>query len=339
MTETTLLSPASIPSTQNRILLTGGTGFFGKALLRHWIKAAEVGQVMPQVTIVSRQPKTFQLEHPEFAGLKWLEFHQGDVLRPDTLPTARCFTHLLHAAADSTFGARLTSLERYSQIVDGTRNLLDFAVATGAKRFLLASSGAVYGRLQGQTGVREDCLQMPDPLQPGEAYGVAKRTAEHLCALYREAYGLETIITRCFAFVGPDLPLDVHFAIGNFIRDAVVADEIVVKGDGQPLRSYMHQQDLAQWLTVLLERGSGGEAYNVGSPEAWSVGNVAYRVRDLLAPNKLVHVLSQADPNSSMRSSYVPNVDKACALGLKLEWSLDEAILDTGAAARAQSFG
>lgn len=307
-----------------KLLLTGGTGFFGKALLRYWQR-----QPGPEVCVLSRDPERFRAAYPDLCRLPGLRLLRGDIANADALPRGEQFTHVLHAAADSTLGPRLTPLERYDQIVGGTRNLLDFAVRSGAKRFLLTSSGAVYGHLQGATGVREDCLQMPDPLQPGQAYGIAKRTAEHLCALYRDAHGLETVVARCFAFVGPDLPLDVHFAIGNFIRDALTADAIVVNGDGLPLRSYMHQQDLAHWLTALLERGVAGEAYNVGSPEALSVGELAHRVRDLLAPGKPVQVRAKGDPAGGTRNGYIPNVDKAHALGLGLQWSLADAIRDT----------
>lgn len=314
-----------------KLLLTGGTGFFGKALLRYWQQ-----QPAADVCILSRDPERFRAAYPDLCRLPGLRLLRGDIADAATLPRGEQFTHVLHAAADSTLGPQLTPLQRYDQIVGGTRNLLDFAVASGARRFLLTSSGAVYGRLTGATGVREDCLQMPDPLEPGQAYGVAKRTAEHLCALYRQAHGLETVVARCFAFVGPDLPLDVHFAIGNFIRDALAADAIVVNGDGLPLRSYMHQHDLAHWLTVLLERGAAGEAYNVGSPDALSVGELAHRVRDLLAPDKPVRVLARGDAAAATRNGYIPNVEKALALGLTLNWSLDDAIRDTGAATRAR---
>jgi len=73
------------------------------------------------------------------------------------------------------------------------------------------------------------------------------------------------VVARCFAFVGADLPLNVHFAIGNFIRDALTADALTVSGDGTPLRTYLDQSDLAHWLFTMLERGRSGEDYNVSS--------------------------------------------------------------------------
>jgi dTDP-glucose 4,6-dehydratase len=174
--------------------------------------------------------------------------------------------------------------------------------------------------------IPEDWFGMPDPLNPELAYGVAKRGAEHLCALYRHAHGLETVIARCFAFVGPDLPLDVHFAIGNFIRDALSADAITVGGDGSPLRSYLDQRDLAVWLNELLLNGSAGQAYNVGSDQAISVGDLARLVRDTLSPDKPVRILGAPDARQH-RNIYVPDITKAKnELGLRVSVSLTDAI-------------
>ena len=136
----------------------------------------------------------------------------------------------------------------YDQIVDGTRNILDLAIASGAKRFLYTSSGAVYGQQPDLENITEDWNSSPLTSNPLTVYSQAKRAAEHLCALYRETYGIETIITRCFAFVGQDLPLDAHYAIGNFIHNAFYSEKILVKGDGTPLRTYLDQSDLAHYF-------------------------------------------------------------------------------------------
>ena len=172
----------------------------------------------------------------------------------------------------------------------------------------------------------EDWLGIPDPLNPALAYGVAKRATEHLCSLYHNAYGLETIIARCFSFVGPDLPLDVHFAIGNFIRDALTRDAITVSGDGSPVRSYLDQRDLAQWLDCLLRQGRAGQAYNVGSDLAICIADLANLVRDTLAPEKKVCILGAGD-GCQHRNLYVPDIHKARnELGLRVTIPLRAAI-------------
>lgn len=243
---------------------------------------------------------------------------------------------MLHAATESTIGPSLTPLQRYDQIVDGTRNILDLTVATGARRFLLTSSGAIYGPQPSDlAAIPEDCAGSPPLSETSTAYGQAKRAAEHLCALVAEQHDLETMVARCFAFVGPDLPLNVHFAIGNFIRDALTADAITVFGDGTPLRTYLDQSDLAHWLLTLLEHGRPGQAFNLGSDEVISIAALAHLVRDILAPDKTVHILGQPDL-AAARSRYVPDIRKAKQeLGLRVTVPLQEAVRRTGAAAKA----
>lgn len=317
-----------------RILLTGGTGFFGRALLRTWLAQFYAGATTPLVTVLTRSPSAFTAQYPEFDRQPWLRLHCGNICEPDTLPRDAAFTHILHAAADSTLGPQLTPLQRYDQIVDGTRRLLDLAVACNARRFLLTSSGAVYGSQPHHLDqVPENWHGMPDPLKPSNAYGVAKRAAEHLCTLYAQEYGLQTVIARCFTFIGPDLPLDVHFAIGNFIRDALWRDEITVAGDGTPLRSYLDQQDLAQWLLALLERGQAGEAYNVGSDRAISIADLAHLVRDIVAPSMSVRILGTNNANNG-RNLYIPSIQKAkIELDLNVAVPLEQAITNTAKAA------
>ena len=313
-------------------LISGGTGFFGAALLRERQRHKPDGFC---VTVLSRDPAGFAARRPELAStVNWL---MGDVLRIGVSDNLGQFTHVLHAATDSTSAAHLSYLERYDQIVAGTRQMLDFAVQCGARRFLITSSGGVYGRPPSAlTAIPEDYFGMPDPLHVRNVYSVAKRAAEHLCALYAAEYGLEIVIARCFSFVGEDLPLNVHFAIGNFIRDALWADEIVVNGDGTPIRSYLDQRDLAHWLMTLLRDGKAGEAYNVGSDRKISIADLAHLVRDLVSPDKPVRILAKPVDNAE-RSRYVPDISKIHShLGLRPTYTLEQSILDTAAAARAR---
>jgi UDP-glucuronate decarboxylase len=322
------------------LLITGGTGFFGRALIKYLEAKRLGGDKLPfeQVTILSRAPEQFCFRFPALANLPWIRWHTGNVLSPASLPQHDGFDYILHAAGDSTDAAGLTLLQKYRQIVDGTENILKFAATRGTRRFLLTSSGGAYGPQPADMNtIPETYTGMPDPLSPSNAYGVAKRQAEHLCALYGEQHSIEWVVARCFAFVGEDLPLNAHFAIGNFVRDALWRDEITVAGDGTALRSYLDQSDLAQWLTTLLERGQSGEAYNVGSDQAISIADLAAVVRDTLSPDKPIRILGTPDVRRS-RHMYVPNTAKAQrSLGLRAWTSLIESIHNTAQAARSRS--
>jgi len=160
--------------------------------------------------------------------------------------------------------------------------------------------------------IPEDWNAMPEPLDAAQAYSVAKRVAEHLTVLYHEAYGLETIVARCFAFVGQDLPLNVHFAIGNFIHDALYAD--IIQGQwGWSSGSKLHGPGGSgvHWLWIMLSKGSPNRAYNVGSDEPVALGDLAHRVRDLLSPEKPVLIEGRVDRPSGNRNVYVPSIQRA----------------------------
>ena len=318
-----------------KLLITGGTGFVGRSLLYYRATLADRPSDCFRITVLSRNPEKFLSAFPQFIEHEWLTVRAANVLKPHTLPWGESFSHFVHASTEATLSGKLAQLDQFCQIVDGTRNILDLAVATGACRFLLTSSGAIYGPQSADpAAIPEDWPGSPPLADPSTAYGQAKRAAEHLCALVGEQHGLETVVARCFAFVGPDLPLNVHYAIGNFIRDALTADAITVSGDGTPLRTYLEQSDLAHWLLTLLEHGRPGQAYNVGSDEVISIAALAHLVRDILAPDKPVHILGQPDPGAA-RNRYVPEISKAQQqLGLSVTVPLAEAIRHTGAFAK-----
>lgn len=309
------------------ILMTGGTGFVGRSLLRRWLTAEKSGRVVPRVTVVSRNPRGFLERHGEFANLPWLEYHAGDILEPSSLPHGQSFSHVMHLAADSTLGPRLPPAYVHRQIVEGTRNVLDLAVRSAAERFLFVSSGAVYGKQPLDLDVLPETWdRRPSVDDPRSTYGLAKLGGENLCTLYQSQFGLQTVVARCFAFVGPDLALDAHFAVGNFIRDALWRDEILISGDGRTVRSYLYQEDLAIWLNALLMRGAPGRAYNVGSDQAVTIFALAEMIRECLSPGKPIHVLGHDDAQSEA-TRYVPDVSRIRKeLGVQVSIPLPQAI-------------
>ena len=309
------------------ILLTGGTGFFGRALIRHYLSHSLVGS--STLTILSRNPAQFVNRYPSLSSSSNISLVLGDIMSPQTFPCDKQYTHVIHAATDSTLGPSLQPLVRYAQIVEGTKNLLQFAVDNSVHKFLLTSSGGVYGpQPTSLLTLDESYLGSPPLSDPAGAYCHGKRAAEHLCALYNDAFGLEYTIARCFAFVGRDLPFNVHFAIGNLIFDALREEVITIKGDGTPIRSYLDQRDLALWLWTLLFNGSNSEVYNIGSDHAISILELAHTVRDTLSPGKEIVVLGKNNA-SPYRNRYVPDIQKINNhFGLQPNYSLVESICE-----------
>jgi dTDP-glucose 4,6-dehydratase len=167
-------------------------------------------------------------------------------------------------------------------------------------------------------------------MDPNSAYGEGKRVGELLCAIAHKEHGLETTIARCFAFVGPHLPLDAHFAIGNFIRDAIKGEPITVQ-DGSPYRSYLYAADLAIWLWTILFKGEACHPYNVGSDQEITIADLADNVASTF--NNSVAVLSNSTPDfKSSVSRYVPFVGRAGSeMSLRVLVSLNQSIRRTGA--------
>jgi len=313
--------------------MTGGTGFFGRWLVESLLHADERLGLGTSVALLSREPESFARRAPHLARSASVTLVRGDV-RTFAAPPGR-FTHLVHGATDTTGPLNAERpIELIETIVEGTRNTLEVSARASVERVLLLSSGAVYGRQPADlTQVPESYSGGPDPLDPLQAYAEGKRVAELLGAAYARDRGLEVVTARAFAFVGPYLPLDAHFAVGNFMRDALGGDTIRVAGDGTPYRSYLHAADLAVWLWTLLARGRSGRAYNVGSDEAVSIRELADAVARAAARtigrNPLVSIAQKADP-SVPPARYVPSTRRARdELGLRAHIPLDEALRRT----------
>lgn len=310
-----------------RLCITGGTGFIGSWLLESLVYADQQYKLGIRADIISRNPETFRLKAPHLAEHPAIRLVRGDVCNFPALSGE--FTHLIHAATDASAAlVKSDPLRMFDTIVLGTRNVLGWAASKSISRCLFLSSGAVYGRQPWDLeGIPDDWQGAPDCSDPLSVYAEGKRAAENLCATFAKQHDLSIIVARCFAFVGPYLPLDTHFAVGNFIRDAIVGSPILVNGDGTPFRSYLYASDLTTWLWHLFVYGSSGVAINVGSEEAVSIAELAARVARTLGGVDY-RILGQID-GTKKPERYVPATLRARALGLRQTVSLEEGILRT----------
>ena len=312
-----------------RIFITGGTGFFGCWLTASFAHANRVLALDARATILTRDPTAFAQKCPHLASDPAITLLAGDV-RDFAYPDGD-FPYVIHAATETTARqAPQKPLEMTETILRGTERVLEFAATHGTRKLLFTSSGAVYGSQPASiTRIEEDHALAQNPLDCTSEYADGKRAAEAMCAAYSNKYGFECKMARGFAFVGPHLPLDAHFAIGNFIRDAMRGISIEVNGDGTSKRSYMYAADLAIWLWTILLRGPANQVFNVGSDQAISILDLAHAVAAAIGSPAAVRVAQRAGPRAEAQQ-YVPSTRKAQqVLGLKCEVALEDAIRRT----------
>jgi dTDP-glucose 4,6-dehydratase len=312
------------------ILITGATGWFGVWLLDVLCMADDALDLGIRIVAVSRNPKRFLHRFSRFAGDPRIRWFEADVRNLEVVLGG--FSHIIHAATDTSAAAPDAWLNMFETIVDGTRRLIA-AAGPECKSVLLLSSGAIYGPARvGTARFVESDPAGPDPTLVRNTYAEGKRAAEQLGAI-AASRGVPVRIARCFAFVGPHMPFDKHFAIGNFIADAVHGHPIRVTSDGRPQRSYLYMTDLIRALLVILSRGAIGTAYNVGSDVAITIEQLANCVDRVVGGCGVVVEGAISDP----ADRYVPDTTRLrVSLECDPEVALETAISRTAAWYRAQ---
>jgi nucleoside-diphosphate-sugar epimerase len=310
-----------------RIFISGGTGFVGTWLLYASLLLNE-RSVNFDITVLSRDPHKFIKKHPILGNQPWLNFIKGDV-KTFKYPNAN-FEFIIHAATETSKSAHSNHGAMLENIIFGTQNICDFARQSNVRKVLMISSGAVYGSQPYDLPLQQEFSALAcDPFKPQSSYGEGKRVMELMGAILAKEAGIESLSARCFSFCGPGLPVSGHYAFGNFIRDAMLNNEIIINGDGSTIRSYLFGADMAMWLLILLLRGKSGEPYNVGSDKPLTTFELAKRIQSLVAPHKKIRVLGQKNKQIDKVDRYVPDVSKSKTLGCQIWTNLDEGILST----------
>ena len=315
----------------SRVLITGGTGFVGSWLTQTIQNANDKLNSKIDLIVLSRNPQRAINIHPHMLSRRDTHLVCGDI-RTFTLPEGP-IDLCIHAATDADSSVNYDSpLVTFDTIVNGTRRVLDVANSRGVSRFLMTSSGAIYGtQPPNLTFIPENFIGAPNCLEVRSGYGNAKRAAEWLACTYatNSEFAMEVIIARIFSLIGPGISLNGPFAAGNFMRNILDRKPILIEGDGRPVRSYLYMADLCIWLLSLLESGKTGEAYNVGSESPLSILDLAKKFAMATGNNYPIDLLH---PNgiSALPPRYVPDTSKVRqSLQLKENIPLDEAIKKT----------
>ncbi len=314
-----------------RVLLTGATGMIGSVLADLLMTRGDVF-----VTALSRSEETMRLRFPSYFGQNRFSFLSQDIASP--MNTEETFDYIVHAAGNAHPVAYARDpVGTMNGAYLGAANLLDYGHRHGTRRFMMVSSGEVYGQpSENMVGFSEEYSGYVDPMRSRSCYPSAKRAAETLCASYRVQYGLDTVVARPCHIYGPSQTEGDSRAVSQFFRSAAAGADIVLKSKGEQVRSYCYAVDAASALVTILLMGAGGEAYNIA--ERHSVVSIA-ELASLIAAEAEVAVRFEA-PEEAERSGYTPVTrgvlrgEKLEALGWLAQTSLSDGIARTLAVLR-----
>ena len=313
----------------SELLITGASGFVGSWLVGSWLWARESLKGTGRLMLVCRNTESIKKQYASSISAGHLLVHASDV-RSLHLPPKFKPQLVIHAATPARESLNVNQpLEMLNIIIDGPKKLLEISQEADVERFLFLSSGAVYGSIPlSLKHVPEDYLGAPHIGDSAMAYHEGKRVAELMGNICSQNGSLGFVSARLFAFLAPFLPIDEHFAAGNFIGNAIRNEDIIIKSGGGSVRSYQYGTDLATWLWALLVRGESGQSYNVGSDEGISIKGLAESICQVRGTGNSFRVLGEDTEENVTR--YVPSTQKIMEnLGLRNQVDLRKAILKT----------
>lgn len=260
-----------------KILFTGGTGFLGTAYLRFLTSMSNRSDF--DVTVVSSgrtKARRLFADHVKYLELDLTKFSSIDAF--ENLK----FDAVVHFATTSTLGPKFSELQRFRDINLIDCIVLDIVKKVEAKQVVWASSGAVYGKVDNYKQTCETSSFLLHDLFDDSAYRIGKIQSEFHTYKFARANNIKLDILRLFTFSGIDLPQSAHFALGNFISDALTKHCINISGTGLARRSYLDQNDFAQIIHLILRNPANGiRVLNIGSQEEMNLKAVAQTVCDI----------------------------------------------------------
>ncbi len=249
---------------QKRVLVTGGAGFIGSHIARAWIDRGA------RVVVLDN----FRTGHRRNLDGIGCEFVEGSVEDRDLVRGLVARADVVHHLAALVSVPESMSEPYLTQAinVNGTLNILEAARLNPAARVVFSTTSAVYGEAQRHIHCEDN---LPEPVSP---YAISKLTGEYYTALYRAAFGVQTVALRYFNVYGPrqDPKSPYAAAVAIFAERARRNQPITIYGDGGQSRDFVFVEDVVRANLLAAETGDG--IYNVATGSEITVNELAQRI-------------------------------------------------------------
>jgi nucleoside-diphosphate-sugar epimerase len=269
-----------------RALVTGGAGFIGSHIVDELVARGIETYVIDNL---STGTLNNLVQH---RGNDLLHFMAGDAREAEALLQETNIDIVFHEAAIASVPKSVSHPMLVHDVnVNMTLQMLDSCVKAGVKRFIFASSAAVYGMLERKA--TEDMV-----CRPNSPYGAGKLAVEDYLHAYRRTYGLETVMLRYFNVYGPRQHYsDYSGVITIFISKLLEGQQPVIFGDGLQVRDFVHVNDIVQANMLAMESANAvGEMFNVASGRATSILETVEIVKELVGTTNIEHQFAPPRP-------------------------------------------
>ena len=304
----------------SRILVTGGAGFIGSHLVDGLLKDGFEVTVLDNL----QSGKMENLAHSQ--NNKDFHFVKGDIRDQHTVnEVTKEADAVFHEAALVSVPASIKEPLLTDEInVVGTLNLLKAAADLGVKRFVLASSAAVYG------GTRDPEKREDEVSYPRSPYGISKLVGEYYARFFHEFYGLETVSLRYFNVYGPRQTCDLQAQYGGvitlFLNRLLRNMSPIVYGDGEQTRDFVYVKDIVRAnLLAMTVKDAAGEFFNVASGTRISINKLAEVLKDAVNKREIKNVYTDPRPGDA-KHGYADTSKAKRILGFSPSVSFEEGI-------------
>jgi len=293
-----------------RVLITGGAGFIGSHLVEHFQGRAEVRVLDDFSTGFARNLEGFDCD-----------LQRGSICDPDAVRRAvEGVDYVFHLAAMISVPQSMTQPQECVELnVRGLLNVLEASATAGVKKFMLASSAAIYG--DNPTVPKVESM-LPEPKSP---YAITKLDGEYYCAMFAAAGSLETACLRFFNVFGPrQNPKSAYAAaVPIFISKALANEALTIYGDGGQTRDFVFVKDIVGALDFIARQTGAVGVYNCGYGQKISIKELAEKI--IAAADSRSPVEHEPERPGDVRHS-LASVDKLLATGWKPSSNLEEGL-------------
>lgn len=315
------------------VLITGANGFLPSYIIETLLYFNTIQNKRTRIIGLARNYKKTKERFLKYTNRSDLKIIIQDVTDPVLIKEKVHF--IIHAASQaSPKYYHVDPVGTLKANVIGTYNLLEFSRNQPIEGFLFISAGEIYGNLKNKAVTTENDYGYVDPIQVRSCYAESKRIGETMCVSWNHQYNIPTKIVRLYHAYGPGIKLDDGRVFADFVANILQNQDIIVKSDGEAVRSFTYIADVVAGFFTVLLKGKKAEAYNLANENATvSIKELANELVSLFPEKNLRVVFKQRSKNDVYVESKIkinrPDTTKVRSLGWKPLFSIKEGFLRT----------